>query len=181
MLKVTINYSGKKMLYQCLTTLNFKFENSEYNLGLSLRAGGPLRLFHEPAKNRIQLTFPNEVTMEDCVKINGVINTLSKTIDGDVDDSKAHLGYDKNSNKIYIFNGFHNWAEFIDEAKHKSMEGQKVAIKHGGNTLGEGIMLTFNKSSSDNNSKITNCTLITKSGEQSFYGDDLKVLPITSW
>ncbi|UTR11139.1 hypothetical protein MM300_02065 [Evansella sp. LMS18] len=181
MLQVKISYSGEQMLYGILSALGFKYDNSRYSLKLSPKAGGPLVLTNHPADKEINLTFPEEVTMEDCIEINRIIEAIAGEIDGKVDDSEAHLGYDKDGNKKFIYHGFNSWAEFIDDARHKTLEGQKVAVKHGDEIMGEGILLTLDRAREGDKVKVISCTLVTTSGEQSFYGDDLQILPVTTW
>ncbi|MBU9713252.1 hypothetical protein [Evansella tamaricis] len=183
MLSVIIKYTGEKMFFSYISTLGFSYDQNSYRLALSKRAGGPVVLTHQPELKKLILQFPKEVTMEDCKTINEIITSITNEIKGDVDDQGAHIGYDKHGKEIYIYHGFYKWSDFINKAKHRSLEGHKVSVLHGENELGEGILLTYErrKISNDQRGDIVSCTLITKEGEQSFYGEAIEVIPITQW
>ncbi|MCD8510191.1 MAG: hypothetical protein LRY73_10185 [Bacillus sp. (in: Bacteria)] len=88
----------------------------------------------------------------------------------------------KTVKKVFIYQRFSHWSEYINEAKHKSLEGQKVAIHHGEEVLGEGMLLSYKKVTDPaSNSLFITCEIVTKEGEQSFFGENLEVIPQTQW
>lgn len=182
LLKTYISYNVQENLEEYLKDLGFIYKNEEYTLSLAKGTRKWLTIQHEEYLKRMTLSFPENVTMDDCHKIHVMIRQFVKDLDAVVDDTQAHLGYDEAENKVYIYHRFQSWAAYISKAKHRSLEGQRVAVFHGNEELGHGILLTYEEVKSDDPSLLNkgtiSCTLLTSSGEQSFFGEDLHLEPM---
>ncbi|SDZ01464.1 hypothetical protein SAMN05421736_10585 [Evansella caseinilytica] len=182
MLKVTITYTSPKMLYGHFSSLGFRYENNSYTLLSATRRDPLVTVTHLPDQKKVILAFPEDVTMEECEKIHNLIASTHSFMNGRLDDETAHIGYDERGKKVFIYRGFKAWFEYISAAKHKSMEGQLVAVFHGDERLGEGILLTYHKEAATGNGNAENapavsCTIVTTTGEQRFFGDNLSLVP----
>ncbi|MBU9721808.1 MULTISPECIES: hypothetical protein [Bacillaceae] len=183
MLTATVSYKGQPMLYSLLSSHGLTYNNNMYTLELSNKAGGQLKVINSLENNTIELQFPQEVAMEDCQNIYNIISHIADHTEGSVHDSNAHIGYDEAGNKVFIYHGFSVWTDFIDKAKHKSLEGQKVAVYYGDDIIGEGILLTYKRKQVSSNKKedVLSCTLVTTEGEQTFHGENMEIVPMTEW
>ncbi|UCZ51976.1 hypothetical protein LGQ02_14095 [Bacillus shivajii] len=182
MLNATITYKDKIHFYETIAPLNCKFDGTNYFKQLSNQSTRKITISHDEESHKILFSLPNEVSFEECQKANTIIRFIADNVQGEIDDERAQLGYDEEGKPVYIYHRFEHWVEFIDEAKHRSLEGQKVAVLHGKEILGEGLLLTFKKEQpiDDSSQPVISCTLLTTDGEESFYGE-LKVEPITQW
>ncbi|MDQ0255425.1 hypothetical protein J2S74_002807 [Evansella vedderi] len=181
MLTTEVIYKKDGMLNTLLQSFGFHLNNGEYSLALPTTKR-KLKLIPYQDKKTLKLTFPENVSMKDCQIIYEIIYTLSEELQGNVKDENALLGYDNAGQKVFIYHGFPNWSDYINEAKHKSLEGQMVSVSHGEEILGEGMLLTYDKKEDTSNGTIfISCDILTKSGEQSFFGENIEVTPITQW
>ncbi|ADU31179.1 hypothetical protein [Evansella cellulosilytica] len=177
MLSVKITYKKEPNLHEFLEDLGFKNKNGIFVKKLSKISRKELK--GQLDKDLLVLTFPENVTMDDCEQIYGLIKSIDDNLDCHIDDAKAHLGYDSEGNKVNVYHGFPSWTKYINKAKHRSLEGQRVVIFHGEEELGHGILLTYEEVVSDDHKiKSISCTLLTTSGEQSFFGEDLHLEPL---
>ncbi|MDG5789159.1 hypothetical protein QA612_17005 [Evansella sp. AB-P1] len=176
MLQTKITYKDYKEINDLLLEEGFIRKDNYFLLPLPSHPKIQLKVEHHATEQYLQLLFPDNVTMDDCEAVNKVIQNLSKYLDGDIDDSKGQLGYDENGDKVFIYHGFDQWKDYIENAKHHSLEGQHVNVFHGDELLGRGILLTYNQERT--HKQTTTCTLLTTTGEQYFVGDNLKIIGV---
>ncbi|WP_143521293.1 hypothetical protein, partial [Pseudomonas sp. 2995-1] len=79
------------MLYRSLSNHGFSYKDNIYSLDLNKKAGGKLKLINSLEDKKINFSFPQEVSMEDCQKIHNIIVEIAKLTDGIVDGSDATL------------------------------------------------------------------------------------------
>ncbi|MFA9555838.1 hypothetical protein ACERII_00825 [Evansella sp. AB-rgal1] len=178
MLKTKITYHENRLIPEFLKKLGFSTLNSEYKFPLSIRQGHSLVLQENQSLNEVVLSFPNYVSMEECSQIHNLIHEIVVHVNGKVDDTAALLGYDEYGQKVYIYHGFKQWKEYIEEAKFHSLEGQNVEVYHGDELLGRGLLLSYKKERVDEENTYITCTVISTTGEQYFMGENLRIVGV---
>ncbi|WP_096199002.1 hypothetical protein [Bacillus sp. FJAT-45350] len=173
MLKVNITYISAEEAITYLESIATKVENDTYIIPLHPK--GDFTVTNYKKEQMFTIIFSNELEFEQLEQINLVIQQIGAHCkNGLIDDSKAFVGYLDDGESAYIIKRFGEWRRFILEAKHKSMEGQKVAVYDNQNELGTGLLLGYSlKEGIDFN--VHKVTLLTASGEQTYDGTHLTV------
>lgn len=138
------------------------------------------RLYHDkvglisvvPSHKSFYFHFFDQEKMEHFQEIHTLLAEIIQLSEATYDDHKAFLGYLEDGSKTYILTNWHKWLDYLNEAKHISMQGQLVKLfSQEYKLLSEGLLLSFE----NNNTPftVTACTLITANGEQFFQGDSL--------
>jgi uncharacterized ubiquitin-like protein YukD len=175
LLRVTFYYEGEQSIFELLSGLQFKYDNGVYVLNASTYTA---KLIHEAANKKLILTFSKELSFEQYKSIHKLIKTIAEAIAASVDDHLALMGYLGDGSEAFIFNGWSNWLIFLEDAKHVSMEGQKVQVFNKDVLLGEGILMDIQKDKTvTEDFRIIECSIITKSGERTLQGDHLQIIP----
>ncbi|MFN7251790.1 MAG: hypothetical protein ACK4M9_13465 [Anaerobacillus sp.] len=174
MLQVTFYYEGEHSIFELLSELKFKYDNGTYVLNASTYTAV---IVHDAANKKLLLTFSKELSFDQYKSLHKVIKTIAENISASVDDHLALMGYLGDGSEAFIFNGWSHWMIFLEDAKHVSMEGQKVQVFNNDVLLGEGILMAFQKDKTvKEDFRIIECLLITKNGERTLLGDHLKII-----
>ncbi|WP_078546424.1 hypothetical protein [Litchfieldia alkalitelluris] len=133
--------------------------------------------------NEVFVSFSGNLSFDEFSIINKVINRILSINEAYIDDKNSLLGYLQDGTHAYIYTNWSSWVFFINEAKFKTLEGNKVIVKNNQEQeLGSGLLIdyTFEVCSS---SLITfnRCTLITTLGERTFTGSQLTIVPTDRW
>ncbi|MGO4889325.1 hypothetical protein ACJ2A9_16375 [Anaerobacillus sp. MEB173] len=179
MLEVIVTYTGELPVFEKLRECNFLYKDGNYILEKEIdHSLLTLAAHHDAEQKKITLTFSGELKMEQYQFIHDTINKLNSSLNGVINDSKASMGYLKDGSEAYIINGWNPWISFLQEAKHSSMEGQKVQVYDGPALLAEGILMSFEKDENESEHfKIKKCSLITTFGDREYSGEDLIIRP----
>lgn len=134
-------------------------------------------------QSSIKFEYGKNLSMDDYEIIHNCIMHVHNLVGGRIDDSNSLLGYLENGEGAYIITNWEEWYAFLHKARYKTMEGQKVKVLDaGGDELGSGLLTDYKiDRDSDVSFVVNECTLITTSGEQTFYGDYLKIVPVNDW
>jgi hypothetical protein len=174
MLRVTFNYQNEQPIFETLLGLSFKYDNSTYILK---ELGYTATAIHDAASKKLILTFSKELSFDQYKQLNKVIKTIADKIQAFVDDHEALMGYLEDGKEAYIFHGWSKWVLFLEGAKHVSMEGQKVQVFNENELLSDGILIDVRKDETEKEDfRITQCTIITKTGEKVLSGTNLKIV-----
>lgn len=130
----------------------------------------------------VHVEFEENLTLEAFTIIHHIILEISNKVNGQVDDTHSQLGYLKDGEPAFIITNWEKWYAFLNEAKLKTLEGQKVHVFDEEDELGSGILMEYQLEPSINEEFIINqCTLITTFGERKFSGKNLKIEPANEW
>ncbi|MCT8140420.1 hypothetical protein H1D32_23610 [Anaerobacillus sp. CMMVII] len=175
MLHVTFLYDGNQPVFETLRRLKFKYENNIYVL---TELGYKATINHDSTAKKLHLTFSKELSFEQYKHLHKMIKSIAENIHATVDDHLALMGYLEDGNEAYIYHGWNKWMQFLEGAKHVSMEGQKVQVFNETQLLAEGILLELEKDEDTiDEFKIIKCTIITKTGEKTLTGEHLRIIP----
>jgi hypothetical protein len=137
----------------------------------------------QPEEEKLQITFPGNLSFEEYESIHNAIIQITDLCNGEVDDSQSLIGYLESGEKVNIVKNWDEWSLFINKAKYKTLEGQKVRLldeKNG--ELASGLLVEYKFDSNRKDSFwITECTLITSFGERRFSGERLSIEPTDRW
>ncbi|WP_142393220.1 hypothetical protein [Alkalicoccus urumqiensis] len=161
------------------TAENLGMNLDENSLSLeSMSAEGRLRLhgIWEKEQKRLSLTIPPRLTMQEYDGIHLLILRLQKQLAADVDDTETFMGYTESGEEAYLIRNWKAWTAFLRQAGQRSLSGHKVRVTKEGNTW-EGLLLDYCERLSPERYQITECLLLTNSGEISVQGTDLLVEP----
>lgn len=176
MLKVIFSYTGEPPIFETLRALDFKYNEGIYVLKND-KKGLFASITNKPKMKQLSLEFSGELSFEQYKELHLIVSTIATKIQADVNDEAAFMGYLDDGSEVFIYNNWGNWLQFIEGAKHVSMEGQKVQLFNGKELLEEGILIEAVKDkSSQNEFRLLKCTIITKNGEKTIRGDNLKVV-----
>lgn len=174
LLQVTFYYEGEQSIFELLSELQFKYDNGVYVLNASTYAA---KIVHEAANKKLLLTFSKELSFDQYKSLHKLIKTIAEATAASVDDHLALMGYLGDGSEAFIFNGWSKWMIFLEDAKHVSMEGQKVQVFNKDILLGEGILMAVQKDKTvTEDFRIIECSIITKIGEKTLQGDHLQIV-----
>jgi len=167
-------------IFPVLSTYGFKLNDDHYIKELKSDAF-IVKAIHYNDLNIVELSCKDEVSFDGCKELNETIIQLAEKLSATIDDQEAMLGYNAEGRPAFLFNGFRSWCEFLDQAGHRSLEGHKVECFDGDVLLGRGIFMYSDISTKDahGKSKIPSCTIISSEGEETFLGDQLKIIPVS--
>lgn len=134
--------------------------------------------------SRVELTFPQNLNMEEYAQIHRVIVQIHEKVGGTIEDSNSLLGYLRNGEEARIVTNWEAWVAFLQGARHKSMQGQKVrVIDEKGMEIGNGLLMDYvtSEDKASNPFAVKECTLVTSFGERKFTGQNLKIEPTGEW
>ncbi|OIJ10461.1 hypothetical protein BKP37_18155 [Anaerobacillus alkalilacustris] len=178
MLEVILTYKGFQPIFETLRGLQFKYNEGVYVLD-EQTTNYTATIINDTSNDQLKLQFSKELSFEQYKHLHKIIKIIVESIQAKVDDHQALMGYLDNGNEAYIYHGWSAWVQFLEGAKHVSMEGQKVQVYENQLLLGEGILVESTKAESTNDDfYITECKLITHNGEQTFTGEQLKIIAI---
>ncbi|RXI98268.1 hypothetical protein DS745_18205 [Anaerobacillus alkaliphilus] len=174
MLQVTFQYQGQQPVFETLKSLHFNYDNGKY---ISNENAYRATITHAAETKQLLLTFSKELSFDQYKHLHKVVKTIAENIGASVDDHLALMGYLEDGSEAFIVSGWEQWVRFLETAKHVSMEGQKVQVYQDQQLKGEGILLEAHKDETDNSHfRIISCTILSKSGEQVFSGNNLLIL-----
>lgn len=178
MLQVTLNYSGEQPIFETLRDLHFKYINGSYILN-DKNLMYNLEINNNAKDKKLIMQFSKELSFDHYKQIHKIIKIITEKIEViGVDDSLASMGYLENGEEAFIYHGWSSWVQFLESAKHVSMEGQKVQVYNEQLLVAEGILIEANKDEVANEDfRIVQCTVITKQGEKSIMGENLRIIP----
>lgn len=177
MLNVNIYYEGNP-------DIETAFQKADFSKGrkgwffekkLSKKLESVLAEFHEETYS-YQLTFSGSLTFEDYELIHEAIDILAKELPAEIDDKKALMGYLENGEKAFIYHQWKEWKAYLLQAKHVSMEGQKIEVKKGEDSW-QGILLHYSSHIKNDKFRVTECTVLGTDGEVRVQGDELILTP----
>ncbi len=134
-------------------------------------------------ESNIEFTFPPNLNMDQYAEIHRMIVQIHEKVGGTIEDSKSLLGYLRNGQEACIVTNWDAWVAFLQGARHKSLEGQKVRIiDEKGMELGSGLLMDYDTNNEEASPfAIKSCTLVTSFGERKFSGSNLKIEPTGEW
>ncbi|OIJ10158.1 hypothetical protein BKP35_13670 [Anaerobacillus arseniciselenatis] len=177
MLEVTFTYEGEQPIFETLRLLNFKYIDGIYVLK-NKELQYTITAENNATAKKLVVEFSKELSFEQYKHIHKIIKAISENIVADLDDHLALMGYLEDGSEAYIYHGWNQWLKFLEAAKHVSMEGQKVQVYDNQLLIAEGILVDAVKNEASNDDfKVIQCTLISKDGEKSVMGEDLKIIP----
>jgi len=152
-------------------------------MGIYSQKGKELATIKHYNKNHtVELRFSGNLRLEEYEIIHNAIITLASATSGKIDDTNSLLGYLGNAEPAYIVTNWVKWTLFLNEAKYKTLEGQKVKLLDVNNEeLASGILVDYQYEIINDTFSITECTLITTFGERKYTGDKLKIEPTDRW
>lgn len=182
MLSVQISYPNQINIEEILIKAGFKKTSQTYILETSSQKE-LARGNHEENMNNLTITFPKNLALEEYKQIHKAISSIANQSVCTVDDSNSQLGYLQNGEVAYILTNWSQWIYFLERARHRSMEGQKVRVlNENGFEIGNGILTEYTITDSlEDGFQIEKCTLITTFGESSFLGPNIKIEPTGEW
>jgi len=182
MLSVHISYPDHSNIDAILIKSGFKKTSSTYILETLTQKELAKANLEENSYN-FTITFPNNLSLDEYGQIHKAISFIANHSAITVDDSNSQLGYLQNGEVACILTNWSDWVHFLEKARHKSMEGQKVKVlNENGFELGNGILTEYTiVDSLDSGFQIEKCTLITTLGERSFLGPKIKIEPTGEW
>ncbi len=176
MLQVTFKYEGDQPIYETLRSLQFKYEKDNYIL-TEKKLNYTATISHDAYNKILNLQFSKELSFEQYKHLHNVIKTIAENLNAEIDDHLALMGYLEDGKEAYIYRGWNKWVRFLESARHVSMEGQKVQVFDNNTLLAEGILIETEKAEfAEDNFQIIQCTVITKAGEVTLTGDNLKII-----
>ncbi|KGX87253.1 hypothetical protein [Pontibacillus marinus] len=129
---------------------------------------------------KITLTFSPQLNLEQFTTIHQKIMELIQCFDSKYDDSNSLLGYLKDGEGAYIITNWSKWYKLLQDARLKTLEGQKVRIlDQKENELGSGIFVDYKRDTE--HLTIIECSIITLFGEKAYSGTNLKIEPTNEW
>ncbi|WP_102345078.1 hypothetical protein [Bacillus sp. Marseille-P3661] len=143
---------------------------------------GSITMDHEDSK--IKFEYGGNLTMDQYEIIHNSILYVNELVEGKIDDSNSLLGYLENGEGAYVVTNWNEWYTFLHKAKFKTMEGQKVKVlDEDGVEIGTGLLMDYKLASDSSDSFIvTECTLITTDGEETFSTTTgFKVIAAKDW
>ncbi len=177
MLQVIFKYEGEQPIFETLRELNFKYSDGNYVLK-NKELAYSLSIENDATTKKLVLQFPKELSFEQYKHIHKIIRLIAEKLVAIIDDHLALMGYLEDGKEAYIYHGWNQWVQFLEGAKHVSMEGQKVQVYDDQLLIAEGILIDAVKNEASNDDfKIIQCTVITKDGEKALMGEDLKIIP----
>lgn len=131
----------------------------------------------------IRIEFKPDLAMEEFKVVHDLILSINEIVQGKISDDESMLGYLKEGEPACIVTNWDKWYSFLNEAKLKSLVGQKVRVfDHNNKELSNGMLVEYKTTSTDNLPfAITDCNIITIFGEKTFSGDFLKIEPVNEW
>lgn len=181
MLTVHISYSDKSKLEESLLKSGFKKTANSFILETTSQK--ELARTQGDENNTLTITFPKSLSLDEYRQIHEAISFVAEHGDVSVDDQGSQLGYLQNGEEAYILTNWNEWVLFLEKARHKSMEGQKVRVlTDNGFELGNGILSEYTLNDSlEKGFEIEKCILITTIGERTFRGPNIKLEPTGEW
>lgn len=177
MLQVTFNYSGEQLIFETLRTLQFKYVDGNYELNDQTNRY-TATIENDSSNQKLLLFFSQELSFDQYKCLHKLINSIATKFDAEVDDHLALMGYLEDGSKAYIYHGWKEWQFFLEKAKHVSMEGQKVQVYNEQLLVGEGILVdTITDEVCTEEFRVIQCTIVSKSGENTIMGENLKIIP----
>ncbi|QHE53825.1 hypothetical protein [Pontibacillus sp. HMF3514] len=132
------------------------------------------------ANQKLTLMFSPQLNLEQFSTIHQKIMELIQFFGTHYDDSNSLLGYLKDGEGAYIITNWSKWYKFLQDARLKTLEGQKVRIlDQKENELGSGMFVDYKRDTE--HLTIIECSIITLFGEKSYSGTDLKIEPTNEW
>lgn len=133
--------------------------------------------------SKIEFSFPKSLNMEEYAQIHRLIIRIHEKAGGTIEDSNSLLGYLQNGEEARIVTNWEAWVGFLQGARHKSMQGQKVRIMdEKGMEIGNGLLLDYETNDESGSPfAVKSCTLVTSFGERTFTGQNLKIEPTGEW
>jgi hypothetical protein len=127
----------------------------------------------------LTLRFGGDLSLKEYELLHHLFLSINTTIDGKIDDSKSLLGYLEQGEPAYIITNWDSWTMFLNQAKHVSMEGQKVKVYNEvGLEVGSGLLVGYESDTTNEKQFIiTSCTLVTLFGERTYTGKQLTIEP----
>ncbi|PYZ93532.1 hypothetical protein CR194_10205 [Salipaludibacillus keqinensis] len=179
MLNVQLTYERDGGLYPVLTKFGFDFHTDHYQKKLNSDSF-LVKAVNRSESNVLELYCKDEVSFDGCKEFHHLIVHLAKALEASINDEEAMLGYDSLGNPAHLVTNFQSWSHFLDQAKHRSMEGYTVEVYDGKRLLGRGIMVQADLATGDEQpvTKTPYCTIISAEGEETFLGDHLKIIPV---
>ncbi|MCE7794890.1 hypothetical protein K8O68_21100 [Salipaludibacillus sp. CUR1] len=180
MLVVRLNYKTESGVFPVLSKYGFQFKGNAYEKNLKSAAFSVV-MTHKNDEKVLEAVCEDEISFDGCKELYALIAHLSEHLQAEVDDKEAMLGYDSEGRPAYLYHGFTAWREFINKAKHRSMEGFTVEVFDGKKLLGRGILIQSDVSSrtKQGQKQTPFCTIISSEGEETFLGDHLNIIPVT--
>ena len=136
-----------------------------------------------PEETQLHYTFSGNLSFEEYETIHNTMIHITDLCNGEVDDSQSLIGYLENGEKVNIVKNWDEWSLFINKAKYKTLEGQKIRLLDDKNSeLASGLLVDYKFELNRTQSFcITECTLITSFGERKFSGEQLLIEPTDRW
>lgn len=133
--------------------------------------------------SKLEFSFPPNLSMEEYAQIHRVLVQIHEKIGGTIEDSNSLLGYLQNGEEARIVTNWEAWVAFLQGARHKTMQGQKVRIiDEKGMEIGTGLLLDYETNDKSGSPfSVSSCTLVTSFGERRFTGQNLKIEPTGEW
>lgn len=180
MLKIRMHYAKEDGIFPILSNYGFKLKDNYYIKELKADSF-IVKAIHFNDTKIIELSCNDEISFDGCKELHETIIQVAEKLSATIDDQEAMLGYDAQGKQAYLINGFQSWSEFLHQAGHRSLEGHKVECFDGDVLLGRGIFLRSDIATKDaeDNPKIPSCTIISSEGEETFLGDQLKIIPVS--
>ncbi|WP_078555226.1 hypothetical protein [Bacillus alkalicellulosilyticus] len=162
MLFVTLHYTDDKKMKEAIQTV-VKPDVT------------PISVEHNAENHKVKISFQIPQELLDLDEVHSYISELINKADvNEVDETNAHLGYLKSGEPASIISRFSQWKSFLLDAKHRSMEGQKVEIFEGNKVLASGILVQYEVADNDQ-FQVTKATLLTTFGERTFSSNSMVI------
>lgn len=182
MLSAKVTYKGKRKVEDILKGVNVKQKEHAYAL-LSAAQEELAAIQFDEAGHSLSIAFPGHLTLKQYEQIHHAIIQIQSAVEGEVEDSKALLGYLKNGEAACIVTNWDEWVLFLNGAKHTSMEGKKVRVVNDrGEEAASGLLVDYKTDPArPEEFIIVECTVITATGEQTVSGKRLHIEPTNEW
>lgn len=183
MYHATIYYDSKESIQPQLE--KFGLENKKKNdFLIENREGKEIAsLTLNEQHHSMDLYFSKNLLFEDYAIIHGKLSIILNECHGSIHDEDALLGYLVDGSPAYIYTNWELWASFINVAKFRSLEGNKVNVVNSQNEeLASGLLVGYKfKDNNPGLSSIVECTIITLFGEKKYTGEHLMIQPAERW
>lgn len=138
---------------------------------------------HDEGGKKLSFSFSPGLKMNQYENIHFAILQTVDAVNGSIEDSGSLLGYLQNGEGAYIVSNWNEWALFLQKARLKSLEGQKVSIFDETDAeLASGLLTDYVLEINDEGYyRISECTVITLVGEKKYTSASLKVEPTNEW
>lgn len=174
MLQVIFSYKNEQPIYETMRSLQYKFNEDAYIFNGFNYTG---KIIHDASNKKLTMTFSKELSFEQYKHIHKTIKAIKEAIIGQIDDSLAFMGYLKDGEEAFIYHNWDQWLQLLEGAKHVSMEGQKVEVYENSEIKGKGILISTKiDEEKKDDFTIVSCKIITKSGEKTLTGKQLRIV-----